>query len=337
MEGLWGAGNGGAPPPPPPLPKGAPAKIEVALSHQLAGIGVAFRPSIKCFDIEGKRICAVPYRWISEDSNVAMVDEDLLVINTFRHGNTDIYAETLDKKLISNKVPLEVVRIHSIRIEPEQVELSTGGRQRLEAICQVADGTETSGVYLLWTEGDNSIARVSSSGLVFGFATGETEVTVGDDKCDAQRPARIKVTPGHGRGPGDKPGKGFPRILVSEVDKDPETGEDVAFSSEDPPVWQRAQDVNRNIWWINSAAPMARVYLDVNRGYGYDSREWRIYHVERVIEIIAQITLTHGPDADKSIGINEWITRWGGQMAEIQTLAAADLNLFIKEGTLPGR
>lgn len=273
---------------------------------------------------------------MSDDNNVALVDEDLLTINTFKHGNTEIFAQTLDGKLTSNKVQLEVVRIHRIEIRPSQVELAAGSRQRLEAVCRLSDGTENSSVYLVWNEGNNSVARVSSSGLVFGFAPGETEVTAGDDKCEADCPAVIKVTPGRGRGSGDKAGKGFPRIFVSEVDKDPETGEDVSFSPEDPPVWQRAQDVDRNIWWINSAAPMARLYLDARQEYGYHSREWRIYHVERIIEIMGQITLTHGPQADKSIGINEWLTMWGGQMALIQAMAASDLSAFIGEGILPG-
>jgi hypothetical protein len=338
MEGLWGIGTDiGQPPPPPPLPKGKPARIEIALSHEKAGVGVAFRPTIKFFDKDLRRISAVPYRWVSDDNNVALVDEELLIINTFRHGSTEIHAETLDGRVKSNRVPLEVVRIRRIRIQPEETEVPAGSRKSLEAICTLADGTETSGVYLLWTESNNSIARVSASGIVYGFAPGETEVTTGDDKCEADKPVRVKVTPQGARGPGDRHGKGLPRILVSEVDKDPETNEDVSFPPEDPPVWQRAQDVDRNIWWINSAAPMARLYLDRDQGYGYNSREWRIYHVERIIEIMGQITLTHGPEADKPIGINEWLTTWGGQIAQIQAMAASDLNAFIKEGELPVR
>ena len=338
IEGLWGTGNGiiPPPPPPPPLPKGKPAQIEIALSHNKAGIGVAFRPTIKFFDKDSRRICPVPYRWVSEDNNVALVDEDRLIINTFTHGSTEIHAETLDGRLKSNRGPLEVVRIRKIRIQPVEIELEAGSRASLEAICTLADGTETIAVYLIWNEGDSGVVRVSSSGLVYAFAPGETDVKVGDDKCEADSPAHVKVTPRGARGSGKRHGKGFPRILVSEVDKDPETNEDVPFSPEDPPVWQRAQDVGRNIWWINSAAPMARLYLDENERYGYHSREWRIYHVERVIEIMGQITLTHGPGADKPIGINEWLTMWGGQIAQIQAMAASDLNVFIGEGKLPG-
>jgi hypothetical protein len=336
MRGLWGPGDVGQPHRPPPLPTGKPAKLELTLTHQKAGIGVAFRPTLKFFDREGKRIRPAPYRWMSEDNNIAMVDEDLMIINTYSFGQTAIYAETLDGKMHSNKVPLEVVRINEIRIEPSQIQFAAGSRQKLEALCRLANNEETNAVYLVWNESNPNVARVSASGLVFGFVPGETEVTAGDDKCLAKNPAIVRVIPGQGRGRGDKRGQGFPLVLVSgEINTDPETNEYVHFSREDPPVWQRPQDVDRNIWWINSSAPLARLYLDVNKGYGYQSREWRMYHLERYIDVIVQIALTHGPTEKESISVSDWIMRWGSQVAGIQEAAASELSEFIATGELP--
>ena len=337
MRGLWGTGDGGTPPPPPPLPTGKLARLELALTHQKAGIGIAFRPTLKFFNEEGRRIRHVPFRWISEDNNIAMVDEELMVINTFTYGQTEIYAETLDGKVQSNRVPLEVVHIHDIAISPGVVEIAVGSRQKLDACCHLSNGEVTSSAYLLWTENNPTIARVSSSGLVFGFASGETEVVAEDDKCFAKNPAVIKVVPGQGRGQGDQRGRGYPTILVSgEIDRDPDTGDYVHFSSEDPPVWQRPQDVERNIWWINSSAPLARHYLDSAKNYGYESREWRMYHLERYIDIIVQIALTHSPIEMESLSVNDWIMKWGSQVAEIQAAAVSDLGEFIASGELPG-
>lgn len=336
MRGLWGEGGDGPPPSPPPLPTGKPARLEIMLTHQKAGIGIAFRPTLKFFDETGKRIRPLPFRWISEDNNIAMVDEDLMIVNTFAYGETLISAETLDLNIRSNKVPLEVVRIHEIQISPAKLEIAAGSRQKLEAVCHLSTGEEASDVYLLWTEGNPNVARVSSSGLVYGFAPGETEVVAMDDKCLAKEAAVIKVIPSEDRGTGDQHGRGYPKVLVSgEIDPDPETKEYVNFSREDPPVWQRVQDVERNIWWINSSAPLARLYQDTNKGYGYKSREWRMYHLERYIDIIVQIALTHGPTEMESLSPNDWIMKWGERVVEVQEAAVADLDEFISTGELP--
>lgn len=335
MRGLWGSGVGSNPPYPPSLPSGKPVRIDISLTHHLAGVGVSFRPIIRFYDSEGKQIRSTPFRWISEDTNVALVNEDLGIISTYTMGNTLIYAETLDGKITSNKIPLEVINICEVEIFPKSLNIPLGSRKKLKANCKITNGDLVTGVYLIWTESNPNIARVSSSGLVYGFTQGETSIVAGDDYCMSSEPANIHVTESIGSGKGDKRGKGFPVILVSgEIDKDPETNEYVFLGSDHPPVYQRPQDVERNIWWINSSSPLAKLYLN-NEKYGYESREWRIYHLERIIDVIVQIALTHGPSEDESISVNEWIMRWGGQVAEIQEAAVSDLANFIQDGELP--
>ncbi len=104
-------------------------------------------------------------------------------------------------------------------------------------------------------------------------------------------------------------GKGFPKVLISDVNSDPDTGEAVTFSSDYPSIWQRPQDVDRNIWWVNGSAPLAKMYLDTTRGYGYGSREWRMYLLERYIEVMVQIALTHSPVEGESLSIGDWILK----------------------------
>jgi hypothetical protein len=336
LKGMWGQDGVGPPPPQPPLPVGKPARLEVSLSHSLAGLGVSFRPTIKFFDKDGARIRPVAYHWVSEDNNVAMVDQDLMVVNTFALGETRIWAETEDGKVRSNAVPLQMVRILDIAISPREIEISVGTRNKLDAICRLADGQQTSDVYLEWEEDNSDIAKVSSAGLVFGFAPGETQVTAWDDKCQATESAIVRVVPGKGRGRGDKHGRGYPLVLVSgEIDRDPDTQEYRHFSKEYPPIAQDPIDAIRNIWWINSASPLAQLYLDKTKGYGYNSREWRMYHLERYIDVIVQIALTHGPTESESLSVNDWIMKWGYQEAQIQAAASADLREFIATGRLP--
>jgi hypothetical protein len=79
---------------------------------------------------------------------------------------------------------------------------------------------------------------------------------------------------------------------------------------------------------------LAKLYLDHQKGYGYESREWRIYHVERYIEIIAQISLTSDPNLDQ-LGVDDWVLAWGERTATIQAAAAASLEAFIEDGEVP--
>lgn len=338
VTGTWGPGDG--PPPPEPLPAGIPASIELTTLCRRIGRGVAIRPTLKFFDKAGLRIRSVPYRWVTEDPNIAMVDDDLMIITSFSHGTTVIHAETLEGDLRSNRVPLEVVHIHSVEISPGETTISVGGRRSLTATCTLASGEQATDVGLVWTESDTSVARVSATGTVFAVGIGETDVGAGDDSAMSEVAARITVVKPEedgGKDQGNERGKGFPRILVSgDVDLDPDTNEPVRFSREIPPVWQRPSDVERNIWWINSASPLASLYLDRGRGFGYDTREWRMYHLERYIEIITQIAMTYDPAmTSEQLRVNEWILNAGSKVVEIQAAAAADLVSFIEGGVLP--
>jgi hypothetical protein len=334
MHGLYGQGVGKPTrEAEPPLPSGKPARIEVSLTYPRAGMGVYFRPMVKFFDSQNRRIRPTPYRWASEDNNIAMVDEGLMQIQTFSFGQTAIYAETLDGSLCSNAAPLEVVRLLEIRITPHEMKMPAGTRRHLEAICRLPNGEEVSNVYLTWIESNASVARVSGSGLVYAFGPGETEITAIDDECRSDVPAVIKVTPSPGKGPGKDRGQGYPRILISEIDYAPDEDQPRRFRSDDPPVHQLPVDVDNNIWWINLASPFARMYYSKER-YGVASEAWRMYHVERVIDIMIQIALSHGPDSDESLGARDWIYRAAEFEAEIRAKAIESLASVIETGEI---
>jgi len=326
------------------LPSGKASRIEVSCTHSRLGIGVAIRPQIRFFDSAGKQVRPTPYRWISEDSNVALVDDDLMLINSFSPGETYVWAETVDGSLKSNRIPLQVVRIWSIRIEPTRVQLCTGSRLRVKGICKLANKEEAEDVALIWDVANSSIARVSSSGIIFGAMEGKTEVFAGDDKILSDQPLKITVTEsdssGEGKGSGGKGagkdrGRGYPQILVSGVDPDPESGAPLVLSSDHPPVYQRPQDTDRNIWWINSSSPLAKMYLAKETGYGYESREWRMYHLERYIEIMAEIALSFDPRLTGEMTVREYSMERADKLLEIHSAAAAELSEFITEGILP--
>lgn len=329
LGGAYESEGPGVPPSDPPLPTGKPVRIELSLSHRYAGVGVSFRPSIRFFDRNGIRIRTTPYRWVSYDTNVALVDEDLRIVNTFTPGVTRIWAETTNGVLRSNAVELEVVEIVGIEVVPDVLRLVVGSRSKFEAICRLEDGQKRKDVYLVWTENNPRVARVAGSGQVFGFEVGETEVVAGDDHFGFSSGARVQVSL-----PDSRQG-GYPIVLVSDIHRDPDTGQTITLSPEDPPVYQRPQDADRNIWWINSSAPLARLYYGRAQGYGPETRECRMYHLERLIDIMVQIAMQSSPGEGEPRSVGEWITEWGEQAAQIQRAIAEELSSFIDEGIIP--
>jgi len=57
-----------------------------------------------------------------------------------------------------------------------------------------------------------------------------------------------------------------------------------------------------------------------------------MYHIERVIDVMVQIALAHGPDSEESLGSRDWIYRAAGLEAEIRTKAIESLRSFIETG-----
>jgi hypothetical protein len=330
-EGAGEEAGGYRPPLPPPLPSGDPARMELSLSFYRAGVGVPMKPKLNAFDGFDKRIRPPAVMWISDNVSVASVDETIGVVNTHAPGEAYLHCETFDQKIASNSVKLEVVDIGSILLAPDTIEVPAGSRRRVNATCTLSSGEEANDVALLWLENDPSVAQVSASGLVFGFAEGATEVTASDDRVTAENRVCITVLPGN---TGGGSSNAYPRVLVSEIDPDPDTGAAVILSPDDPPVHQRPHDFDRNIWWINSASPLAQLYL-LGKDFGPESREWRIYHVERYIDVIVQITMSQGPEAEDQLDVGEWAARWGEHAADIQGSAADGLAAFIADGELP--
>ena len=126
-------------------------------------------------DAKGGRIRPVPYRWVSDDTNVAMVDEDLGIINTYATGTTNLYAETLDEKVRSNIKSLSVLVIRDIEIIPTTLELPVG-RRALETVYTLTSGDKANGVYRNEGESNAKVARVSAAGVVYGFEVGECQI-----------------------------------------------------------------------------------------------------------------------------------------------------------------
>lgn len=313
---------------------GTANRILLTVSQNMLGVGVDVRPKVKYFNANGQRVRPTGHRLVSSDPDIIDPDNDVLTLKGKEPGTAEIRAETLDGRLESNPISLQVVAIESIDILPEEVEVAEGSRSKLDAVCTLGNGEKTRDVSLIWTESDPDIAKVSASGLVFGINKGSCEVGAGDNRCFTSNYAVVRVTQAEDT-KGTERGSGYPRILLSEIDEDPDTGEIPQFSAQEPPVHQRVQDVSRNIWWINMATPLARRYLDTAKGYGHKSEEWRVYHLERYVEAMVKIVLSLEHESEREITFDTWMRHWDEMAVEMQENAAESLTEYLDQGSLP--
>lgn len=315
----------------PRLPRGEPAQLMLTLHHTQAGQGVTFRPSLDFFDTVGSRIRAVPFEWESSDWAVATIDDELNMITSHTPGRATISAVCKDSGLRSNDVELEVLDIRDVELSPEEIEMRAGSRQPITAAVHTKDGRHLQGVYLIWTEDNSEIVSVGSGGMVFGLTPGPTTVTAGDNHAMAANPTKVTVLEADEKRKDG--GTGFPRILLSEIDDDPLGEGPPVFSQVDPPVHQRPQDVDHNIWWINMASPLARRYFDAAKG-GAKSREWRVYHLERYIEIMVKIILYYDFLHEEEVTFETMLRRWEEESIAMQQNAIETLQGFLEGGEL---
>lgn len=74
----------------------------------------------------------------------------------------------------------------------------------------------------------------------------------------------------------------YPLVLVSGVDPDPDTGNLFKLDPRHPVVYQRPEDVGRNLWWINHQRPLAERLM----AGGPTSERYRDYLLQRYVDIL---------------------------------------------------
>jgi hypothetical protein len=321
-------GTGGASPPRTPLPRAPVTSVVLEIAHQMAGQGVAFQPIVKFFDAMGTRVRPVLHEWVASDPAVATFNRDLNMVVTGTPGRGSLTVVCKESGVTSNTVEIEVLDIASLTITPSNLELAAGSSARLTATVITRDHRTLEGVYLIWSEADRSIISVGASGMVYGLIAGKSSVNAGDDKVSAAQPAEVVVTK---KAEAGEKGNGFPQILLSEIDNDPLGATPPKFSSSDPPVYQRPQDVDANIWWINMASPLARRYINAAKG-GARNPEWRVYLLERYIEIMVKIILTYDYSHGEELTFETMMRRWEEEAAMMQQRAVESLAEFLSGG-----
>jgi len=127
----------------------------------------------------------------------------------------------------------------------------------------------------------------TDSGDVGGLYSGiHKEIDNGDTAVNTKGKNGGSIASGNGAGDKKARGQTQPRILLSNFNDDPlNPGKRMNCESTHPLVYQRKEDEQNNIYWINTVAPVARK-IRVLEDDGHNSPRWKEYMFQRYVEII---------------------------------------------------
>jgi hypothetical protein len=230
-------------------------------------------------------------KWYTSDSSVArFMSGDLLVAKG--KGTAEVWAATAGRGpvLSSERVTLQVLMVDHVLLTPRKLTVKLGERSTILAEVTDDEGRRHTDVLLNWRHeaDDQLIVRIGPRGTVTGTRIGRTTVLAGGRGADSSDvwsriPVEVEVVENNELQRG---GDGFPRLLLTGRDIDPETGQIRQGDPESPALWQEAVDYKNNIWWLNLQSPEAL--------FAFNQRQdnpalWRNFHAGIVMELVVQV------------------------------------------------
>jgi uncharacterized protein YjdB len=127
-------------------------------------------------DANGNPLLGRPVTWQSSDNTIASVSASGLVSGVAAGGPVTITA-TSEGQSGTATVNVTVAPVAAVTVTPSSASVATGQTVQLTATPKDANGNPLTGRAISWSSSDNTIATVSSSGLVTGVAAGSVTIT----------------------------------------------------------------------------------------------------------------------------------------------------------------
>jgi hypothetical protein len=165
--------------------------------------------------------------------------------------------------------------------------------------------------------------------------TGEDEATPDGDPNDVDSDPDNGAGDEGGGGDEERTGRRAPQVLLSSQDSDPldPLAGPVDCDARHPAVYQRHQDVDEGIYWINTSRPLAqRILVDL----GSPSTRWRDYMFQRYVEIILKESIREMERKTGSLTADMIDTHIDELYTRIHDEAEADLAGFLFDEKLEG-
>ena len=271
--------------PPTPLEWGdEPTKIDVAKEKLILGRGIKFhlatilKPSAR--DYNDNPVSGVNFGWWSDNHTIVRFSVFSDEIECLQKGSCNIGVKIQGTNIYA-KIPIEVWEVEHILLTPRKLEIPLGNRKKM--IAEVTNDVEekNTNVLLNWKHDaiDQLIVRISPKGIITGNRVGKTVVYAGAGDVLSKIGSEIEVV----QNPNLKQkGRGFPKLLMTERDVDPDTGTVRNGDVDKPALWQEFSDVRHNIWWINMHNPQSSFAFKAGDAF------WRMFHAEKLIDMVVQ-------------------------------------------------
>lgn len=138
---------------------------------------------------------------------------------------------------------------------------------------------------------------------------------------------------GEGQEGGDEKKKKprFPQVLISGHNTDPldpMATEPFQCDPRHPAIYQRKEDVEAGIYWINTSRLLADKII---KEYGADSTRWREYMFQRYIDIMIREGIFEMEKRETSLSADNVSRKIDDLTTKVHDQAAADLNDFLFE------
>lgn len=164
----------------PPPPEPVVSTVTVSPASMMLMVGGLFQFTAVAMTADGMVVDDAEFTWMSDDEEVATVDETGLV-TAVAAGTAMITATAGDVTSMSATVtvaeaPPEIDSVEIVDAMPLMLEI--GDTHQLMAVALTSEGTMIGGVAFAWSSDDNEVATVDSTGLIMAVAAGMADVTV---------------------------------------------------------------------------------------------------------------------------------------------------------------
>lgn len=264
--------------------------LKIARGFKL-DLTAVLKPTVR--DAQNKPVPA-KVKWITDNKNILELDEDG---NCFakEKGKCKIQIFVEDKESIATpSIPIEIIVVKDIFLAPTSLKVPIGHNKQITAQVLDNEGKRSSEVLVNWQHDaeNQNLIKISPKGYVFGNIIGKTNVKAwvkDSENGDIFSNIATEVEVIKSTSEGDK-GSGFPSLLITDRDKDPETGEIRKGDPDEPALWQLPSDDKHNVWWLNLQSK------DVT--FAHNQREkdlklWRFFHAKILVEMIVQVYMKH--------------------------------------------
>ena len=207
----------------PPPPEPVVSKVTVSPASMMMMVGGMFQFTAVAMTADGMVIDDVDFAWLSDDTEVAKVDETGLV-TAVAAGTAMITASADSVTSMPATVTVEESApvIASVTImDAIPVMLEVGDTHQLMAVARTSEGTVIDGVAFEWSSDDNEVATVDSTGLITAVAAGMAEVTAMAEEVTSE-PVSVTVA---------EPPPVVDRVTVEPPSASIEEGETRQFSA----------------------------------------------------------------------------------------------------------